>query len=210
MLKNKLNNKGLSRKETMTCILLIIIGIAVVSYMTVNKDDSTKFGNFRRLARTFASDAGVLRDNEVLFDEQAYLYDVIKFGYGEELESPFDRGKSCDLYESRIRMENRAVYVTFKCSEYIIYDQISTDDKFTIYKVSDWTDEKLIGENVQTATFYNYEVNGIEVLSDYYIEKEFLVQYSMKAGYTTNFIGNLKSGHTLLEKTYYRTLEEVE
>ena len=113
--------------------------------------------------------------------------------------------ENVNLTQSKIEIVDRQKYITFKCSDYYIYNQ-KTIENYIIYKVSEWTDEKLTGDNVQTATFYNYMVNGIEVLDDYYIEKEFLVKYGMKSGYPTISLENLKSGHELVKKTYYRTL----
>lgn len=210
MLINKLNNKGLGRKETMMALLLILIIMAVVLYKVLGTNDTTQFTNFRRLANTFINEAGMVRDVEIGYEEQVFLYDTINLSYSEELKSPFNQNDKCDIYESKIKMVNKSVYVTLKCSDYIIYNQLTTENEYKIYKVSEWTDEKLTGSNVQEATFYNYEVNGEEQLPTYYMEKEFLVKYAEKTGYKTNYVSYLRSEHKLLEKTYYRTIEEVE
>lgn len=209
MLKIKLNNKGLGRKETMAVLLLIIVALSFGLYKVLGNSEKTQITNFKRLANTFASDAGVLRDNEILYEEKVFLYDVINLNYGDELKSPFNAGETCDIYESKIEMENRSVYVTFKCSDYYIYHQLTTEEEYIVYKVSEWTDQKLLGENVQSEKFYNYSDNGEEQFGEYMKEKEFLVEYSIRTGYSTNFISNIKSGHELLEKTFYRTIEEV-
>ena len=206
----KLNNKGFGKKETMICLLLIIIGMVAVLYFTTEADDSTKFTKFVHLAKEFGEEAGVVRDTEgPVYETKVYLYDVINLGYNDKYESPFNNGEECNLYESKIEMEDKDIYISMRCSEYYIYRSLSTDEEFSIYKVSEWTDQKLTGSNVQTATFYNYTVNGEEQLDKYYIDKEFIVEYTAKAGYRTVSAGNLRPEHTLVQKTYYRTMEEV-
>ena len=208
MLKNKLNNKGLGKKEMMIVLLIIFAGLAFGLYKIIGSNSATQMANFRRLATSFIDEAARLRDEEALYENEVYLYDTIELNYIEEMPSPFEQSESCDLYESKIEIVDRQRYITFKCSNYYIYNQKTTED-YVVFKVSDWTEEELHGDNVQTATFYNYTVNGTEVLDKYYIEKEFLVQYSMKSAYPTISLQNLKSEHELVKKTYYRTLEEV-
>lgn len=206
----KLNNKGFGKKETMICLLLIIVAMVGVLYFTTEADDSTKFSKFVRLAKEFGEEAGVVRDSEgAIYETRVYLYDVINLGYDDKYESPFDHGEECNVYESKIEMEGRGIYISMLCSEYFIYRASSTENEFTIYKVSEWTDQKLTGSNVQTTTFYNYTVNGEEQFNTYYSEKEFIVEYSKKTGFKSSYIGNLRPEHTLVQKTYYRTMEEV-
>jgi hypothetical protein len=208
MLKNKLNNSGLGKKEMMLVLLIIFAGLAFGLYKILGNNTITQMANFKRLATSFVDEAVRLRDTEALYENEVYLYDTIELNYIEEVPSPFEKSETCDLYESKIEIVDRQRYITFKCSDYYIYNQKTTEN-YIVYKVSEWTDKKLTGDNVQTATFYNYMVNGIEVLEDYYIEKEFLVKYGMKSGYPTISLENLKSEHELVKKTYYRTLEEV-
>lgn len=206
----KLNNKGFGKKETMICLLLIIIGMVAVLYFTTEADDSTKFTKFVHLAKEFGEEAGVVRDTEgPAYETKVYLYDVISLGYNDRYESPFNNGEECNIYESKIEMEEKNIYISMLCSEYYIYRSLSTEEEFTIYKVSEWTDQKLTGSNVQTATFYNYTIDGVEQLDKYCNEKEFIVKYAQKSGYRSTYIGNLRPEHTLVQKTYYRTMEEV-
>ena len=206
----KLNNKGFGKKETMICLLVVILGIVGVLYFTTEADDSTKFSKFVRLAKEFGEEAGVVRDSEgAIYEKRVYLYDVINLGYEDRYTSPFDPNQECNIYESKIEMEDRSIYISMLCSEYYIYRAQSTEEDFTIYKVTEWTDQKLTGSNVQTTTFYNYTVDGVEQFDTYYNEKEFLVEYTKKTGYKSMYIGNLRPEHTLVQKTYYRTIEEV-
>lgn len=209
MKKFKLNNRGIGKKEMMLVLLILLAGMAFGLYKVIGNNEITQLANFKRLAATFIDEAGRLRDNEIHYEERVYLYDAIELGYLDELKSPFNHQETCDKYESKIEMMDRRVYITFKCGEYYIFDQQTTED-YTVFKVSEWTEEKLTGENVQAINFYNYTINDEEMLDKYYIEKEFLVEYAKKSGYKTLTIGNLNSNHTLVKKTYYRTLEQVQ
>ncbi len=211
MKKIKLNNKGFGKKETMFCLLVIIAGVAIVANNFLNNTDSNNFSNFIRMSKEFADAAGVTRDGETIaaFETRVFLYDVMSYNYMDWLESPFNKNEYCDIYESQIEMEQQSVYITFRCSEYLIYKQISTNEDFKIYKVSDWTEEVLTGSNIQKTKFYNYVVDGKEQLDEYLPEKEFIVKYNETAGANTYFVTNLKAEHQLVEKTYYRTMERV-
>lgn len=209
MLINKLNNKGIGKKEAIIGLFVIFALMAVMLYKSTGVDKKTDFKNFERLAVEFIDEAGIVRDQVAGYEDVVYLYDAINLNYMKGLESPFDKSTYCDEYESKIKMKENQVYLTFKCSEYLIYDQPTTEE-YIIYKVSEWSEEPLEGNNVQTATFYNYKVNGEEQLDDYYIEKEFLAEYSMKSGFATRFLSNMDSSHELVKKTYYRTMEEVQ
>ena len=203
-----LNNKGMGKKEMMLVLLILLAGITYGLYKIIGNNAITQMANFKRLAATFIDEAGRLRDNEIHYEERVYLYDTIELDYLDELKNPFNHQETCDKYESKIEMADNKVYITFKCGEYYIFDQQTTEE-YTVYKVSEWTDQKLTGENVQTANFYNYTVNDVEILDKYYIEKEFLVEYAQKSGFKTLTIGNLNPNHKLVKKTYYRTLEQV-
>lgn len=209
MLNKKLNNRGVGRKEVIIGLFVIFVLMAILLYKSGNVDDETSIKNFKRLAVEFIDEAGIVRDQVAGYEDLVYLYDAINLNYMKGLTSPFDKANYCDEYESKIKMKNSSVYLTFKCSEYLIYDQPTTEE-YVIYKVSDWSEEPIEGNNVQTTTFYNYAINGEEQLDEYYIEKEFLVEYSMKSGFTTRFLSNMLEEHELVKKTYYRTMEEVE
>ena len=209
MLNKKLNNRGVGRKEVIIGLFVIFVLMAILLYKSGNVDDETSIKNFKRLAVEFIDEAGIVRDQVAGYEDLVYLYDAINLNYMKGLTSPFDKANYCDEYESKIKMKNSSVYLTFKCSEYLIYDQPTTEE-YVIYKVSDWSEEPIEGNNVHPTTFYNYAINGEEQLDEYYIEKEFLVEYSMKSGFTTRFLSNMLEEHELVKKTYYRTMEEVE
>ena len=198
MLNKKLNNRGLGRKEVIIGLFILFVLMAILLYKSGNVDDETGIKNFKRLAVEFIDEAGIVRDQVAGYEDIVYLYDAINLNYMKGLESPFDKENYCDEYESKIKMKDSRIYLTFKCSEYLIYDQPTTEE-YIIYKVSDWSEEPIEGNNVQATTFYNYTVDGVEQLDEYYIEKEFLVEYSMKSGFTTRILSNMLEGHELVK-----------
>ncbi len=209
MNKLKINNQGFGKKEMMMALFIIIVALAFFLYKVLGPGSTTQFTQFKRQADTFHSNASKLRDMEGEYPEIIYLYDVIIENYSESIKNPFNGNEECDVYESKLEKKDNKSYLTFKCGEYLIYEHYTLEDKYTIYKVSEWTEQKLTGDNVQAVTFYNYEVNGEEQFPNYHIEKEFLVKYSEKTGLKTRQVSYIGTSHKLLQKTYYRTVEKV-
>ena len=146
----------------------------------------------------------------ILFENGAYLFDLVDKGFIDPYVSPFDNSEICDLYESRIEINSSDVpTVTLKCSNYLIYKQSTTKKELTIYQVSKWDEKKKIGDDVQSATFYNYEIDGKEQFDEYYMEKQFLIEYNKKNDSNISNVNRLNAEHKLLSKTYYRTIKEV-
>ncbi len=199
----------MTKKETMVVLLLLVIFFTVGIYLATGASNKTEFNTFRKLASRFVSSFGNLRTEYANFESGAYLYDVIQNGYSEPLTSPFNSDEVCNPYESRIQVKDHIIYVTLRCSNYLIYNQSSTTDRFTVYKISDWTEEKIEGSNVQMTNFYNYEKNGVLQLPKYYVRKEFYVNYYNKTGHDIYEPTAIDSKYKLLEKTYYRTMDEV-
>ena len=54
------------------------------------------------------------------------------------------------MYESKVVFSNNNKKVTLKCGDYLIYNQDITSKNYNIYKVSDWSFNKISGNNVDT------------------------------------------------------------
>ncbi len=205
-----LNNRGSSRKEMMMVLLLLVVFAAILLYKVLGAGSVTKYSNFRRKASNFITAANHLMTEETEFENTAYLYDLIESKYMEPIESPFDSSVLCDEFESKVFYVNDTSYVTLKCGEYAISKQPTTDKNYKIYKVSEWTEEKPIGVNYESTTLYNVTIDGKEQMKKYYNEREFLIGYYKELGYQTTSIHVLKnSKHKLVEKTFYRSYEQV-
>lgn len=206
----KINNRGFSARELMISIVVILIVFVFILFVFSKTNVKGKYRNFRTLASSFATEVSNLRNSGAAFENGAYLYDLVDKKFIDPYVSPFDNSETCDLYESRIEINNSGIpTVTLKCSNYLIYKELTTKKDFTIYEVSKWDEKKKIGDDVQNATLYNYVMDGKEQFEDYYMEKQFLIEYNKKNGSNISNVNNLNSEHKLVSKTYYRTIKEV-
>ena len=165
------------------------------------------------MAKDFSIQATSLHDNDIKYEKRVFLSDAIKHNHMDELTSPFNKNEKCDKYESKVIFDdNNNKKVTIKCSKYLIFNEsgFGKVEDYTIYEVSKWTDEELIGGDFQTATFYNYSVDGNIILDRFMPEKEFLEAYSMKSGNNILSLSQVDSDKFKVEtKLYYRTIKEV-
>lgn len=233
-----LNNRGVGRKEMMMALLLLVVFAAILLYKVLGIGDVTKYSNFRRKASNFITAANHLMTEETEFENVAYLYDLIECKYSEPIKSPFNSKVMCDEFESKVYYVENSSFVTLKCGEYAISNRPTTERNYQIYKVSDWTEVKPTSGNFESAVFYNFVINedaktktkttskeqakddkdqqteekteeNKEQLPQYFSEREFLIKYYQKTGYKITSIYALNSKHKLVEKTFYRTYEQV-
>lgn len=208
-----MNNKGFSLREFVAVLLIMVIVSLVVLNLFFKGNDSIPYKNFRNMAKDFSIQATSLHDNDIKYEKRVFLSDAIKNHHMDELTSPFNKNEKCDKYESKVIFDdNNNKKVTIKCSKYLIFNEsgFGKVEDYTIYEVSKWTDEELIGGDVQTATFYNYSVDGNIILDRFMPEKEFLEAYSMKSGNNILSLSQVDSDKFKVEtKLYYRTIKEV-
>lgn len=211
MLIKRIGNKGFGLREFIACLVLVLIVIVIIFKTFFNSNSSLPIKNFRNHAKTFVINGTSLRDSDPKYENVVYLKDAVDNAFMEHVPNPWNKSEYCDETESKLVTINNRRFVTFKCGDYLIYNQNAEKEasEFIVYKVSSWQVDKMVGSNVQKETFYNVEVNGKPLYDQFYNEKEFLMKYSSSFGYTpaTSLI---KSEHKLLTQTKYRTIEEVE
>lgn len=211
MLIKKIGNRGFGLREFIACLVLVLIVIVVIFKTFFNSNSAMPIKNFRNHAKTFVINATSLRDSDPRFANVVYLKDAVDNAFMEHVPNPWNKSEYCDETESKLVSNHNKRFVTFKCGNYLIYNQNAEKDasEYVVYKVSAWKNEKLVGSNVQIENFYNVEVNGKPLYDQYYNEKEFLMKYSSSFGYTAA-TSLIKSEHKLLIQPKYRTMEEVE
>jgi len=204
-----LNKKGFGIKEIMAVFAVLFAIFVIMMYVISKPNMRYYYRRFKRLAFDFASEAEKLRAEEPRFTDLVYLYDAYQFNYFSRAESPFNSDIACDEYESKLQINGEARRITFRCGEYLIYNQSPSAEEVTIYKVSEWSDVPIAGDNVQEATFYNYSLEEEEQLPTYYIEKQFIEEYKNRERVNINNPNDIDEKYELLKKTYYRTFDEV-
>ena len=161
-----INNKGLGRFETLTIIVVLIGVIAFLLYCTLGAADSRNFPKLRADAAYFNKTVFSNLDSFVN-EDFVTLGEAIDQRLIEDFKSPFSRNK-CDKGETFVITRERERYVTIKCDDYLI-DNVDSNslDKAPIYKVGEWQEEAIEGENVQSMELFNCDDNGSMVLDHF-------------------------------------------
>ena len=108
------------------------------------------------------------------------------------------------MYESKVVFSGSSKKVTLKCGEYLIYNQDVTDKKYNIYKVSDWSFNKINGNDVDTVKVYGLMKNGKNLLDGYYEKELFIKLVRDNYGDKYNSLQDIKENYKVDEKTAYR------
>ena len=207
----KLNNKGVGKFEVLTIFVLVIGIVAFLMWTVLNGSDSKKFDNFKNDAIQF-NKAVYTNIDSFNNPKMVYLEDVIDQQFLKKMKSPFS-SEMCDFTESKVETEgdNRR-FTTLKCDGYLIDRENDLDtNKMKIYKVSEWSEKEIKGDNVEVKELYNCDENGSPLLENY-VEGDYLVfktnkLYTLK-NYTINDLHD--DVCVLMKKTFYRTKELVE
>lgn len=203
------NNKGFGRFEVITLIVILLVVFAGGAVMILRGANKQRLQTFKDNAVSFSS---IVATNENSFRNLnvVYLDEVINEKYGKKIKNPLGAGY-CDPTQSRVNIKDGKAYTTLRCGEYLIdYSTFRANDKVPIYKVSDWSEKKPEGENVEEKVLYNCVDNGKEVFDQYY--EDFYLVYKVYLQYNEEyrFVNNIKNVCKVVEKTFYRTKEEIE
>ena len=207
----KLNNKGVGKFEVLTIFVLVIGIIAFLMWTVLNGSDAKKFDNFKSNAIQL-NKAVYTNIDSFNNPKMVYLEDVIDQQFLKKMKSPFS-SEMCDFTESKVETEgdNRR-FTTLKCDGYLIDRENDLDiNKMKIYKVSEWSEKEITGDNVETKELYNCDENGSPLLENY-VEGDYLVFKTNKLYTLKNYsITDLNDDVcVLMKKTFYRTKELVE
>ncbi len=210
MLNDKLNNKGLARKEIMVVILIMVGVFAVVLWEVVKFSNDESYRSFKRIWSDFGTQAARLRDENFNYEQIVFLEDLLRNEYVDEdtYDNPFS-DTLCDHYETKMVMDGKSKLVGMKCGEYVIPLTSASASKVKIYKVDAWQDKFLEGDDIEEKSFYALTENGKEI-SGYYGEREFIDKFNdhMDTRYAT--LSQIKNaGYDIAIKTYYRHREFI-
>ncbi len=203
------NNKGFGRFEVMTLILLMIVVLAGGFYMILNGANKQRMITMRDNASNFSK---MVVTNNASFRNTnvVYLEEAIDGKYSSKIKNPLGSGY-CDPTQSRVNIINGEAYTTLRCGEYLIdQSQFKAGDEFVVYKVSDWTDKKPKGDNVEERVLYNCVDNGKELFDTYY--EDYYLVYKIYKEYNQDFhfVNAINNVCKVTSKTFYRTKDKVE
>lgn len=205
------NNKGFGTKEI---ALVIVAGLFIFAglFMSVMKGASKqKVITYSENALTFQKTA-VGNQSSFRNPELIYLQEVIEEQFMKDIKNALGSG-NCDREESKVVTRDSHIYTTLKCGKYLIDDEeIKDTSKVQIYVVSDWTEKKLSGKNVEKKVLYNVEDSGKVVFDKYYEDTYLPYKITKEYDEYVPVFDEIERRTSLkvVKKTFYRTKDKLE
>lgn len=201
-MKVRFNEKGKGTYEFLTVAVTCLILSAILLFIVINNTQKEKYEVFKYNAKTVGINA--VNYNNKTSDDVVYLYELINSNLVTRIKNNFSGDEYCDMYESKVVFSGSSKKVTLKCGEYLIYNQDVTDKKYNIYKVSDWSFNKINGNDVDTVKVYGLMKNGKNLLDGYYEKELFIKLVRDNYGDKYNSLQDIKENYKVDEKTAYR------
>lgn len=205
MIDKKKNGFGAYEMLTV-CVMVLIIMVVLLAYV-FKTDYNEKYKVMQYNARMF----GLSVTNFSLTNEMQdvyYLQEMIDKKIYSEIKNPFQGEKYCNSEESKVEIRDNKKYVTLKCGNYLIYKEDFLHKSYKIYQVSEWGTRKR-GKEDQTATFYNYIVDGKKQFSNYFEKDYFLYRYNLEKGGAYSKLTEIPKDVKIEKKTMYRQIKVV-
>lgn len=201
--KNLINVSFRKRKfglyEFFAIIIICLVLTVVLLYAILKLSNKEKY-------QVFSFNAKVMAMNAINYNSSdkgtMYLSEMLDLNLISPIKNPFN-GKECDIYESKVDFSENIKKVTLKCGEYLIDNEKINNKTYTIYKVSDWTENKEY-ENNDMEVVYNITKKGKLLLNDYY-QKDLLIKVVNKELHKDyKKISEVKKDYKLVSKKLYR------
>lgn len=201
-MKVRFDEKGKGTYEFLTVAVTCLILSAILLFIVINNTQKEKYEVFKYNAKTVGINA--VNYNNKTSDDVVYLYELINSNLVTRIKNNFSGDEYCDMYESKVVFSGSSKKVTLKCGEYLIYNQDVTDKEYDIYKVSDWSFNKINGNDVDTVKVYGLMKNGKNLLDGYYEKELFIKLVRDNYGDKYNSLQDIKENYKVDEKTAYR------
>lgn len=201
-MKVRFDEKGKGTYEFLTVAVTCLILSTILLFIVINNTQKEKYEVFKYNAKTVGINA--VNYNNKTSDDVVYLYELINSNLVTRIKNNFSGDEYCDMYESKVVFSGSSKKVTLKCGEYLIYNQDVTDKEYDIYKVSDWSFNKINGNDVDTVKVYGLMKNGKNLLDGYYEKELFIKLVRDNYGDKYNSLQDIKENYKVDEKTAYR------
>ena len=196
------NNNGRGTYEFLTVMVTCLVCSAILLFTVINNNKKEKFEVFKYNAKTVGINA--VNYNNKTSDDAVYLYELVDANLVTRIKNNFSGDLYCDMYESKVVFSNNNKKVTLKCGDYLIYNQDITSKNYNIYKVSDWSFNKISGNNVDTVKVYGLIKNGKNLLDSYYEKDLFIKLVATNYGDKYSSFKTIKKNYDIDEKIAYR------
>lgn len=198
----RFNENGRGTYEFLTVAVTCLVLSAILLFIVINNNQKEKYEVFRYSAKIVGINA--VNYNNKTSDDAVYLYELINADLVSKIKNIFSGDEFCDVYESKVVFKGSNKKVTLRCGNYLIYNQDVTSDKYSVYKVGDWSFDKISGDNVDTMKVYGLIKNGKNLLDGYYEEELFIKLVALNYGDKYDSLKSIKENYEVDEKTAYR------
>lgn len=198
--------KGFSASELLTISLVVLVVAAIFLVIAMQSSYDDKYHVFQYSATQFGVNATGFQFEDT--KEEIFLKDLIDSEAISPIKNPFHEPKYCDTANSKVRFDNDKKYVTLKCGEYLIEEQSVSDKKFTIYKVTEWKEEKKHDDD-QERILYNYIKDGKDGFTEFYEKNMFLYAFNTEHGTDYWSVEGIPTEYGVYTKTFYRSKTKI-
>ena len=204
--KNKLNKKGIAGIEILTISLTVLILTIIFMFIILNSVKKEQYNTLKKDVLILENSIDLYSlDNDI---KSMSLKELTDRNLISKIKNPFYKSgsnKYCDLYDSKIVVnENNSITSILKCGEYLIKKE-KTNDKATIYKVSNWNEKNGNTEEI----LYNYSINGEDYFENYYNKEVFIYLFNKENIREYTDIESIQAEYEVKNKVFYRNEEKV-
>ena len=199
--------QGFGAYEMLTiCVMLLIIIVVALAYV-FRTDYKEKYQVMEYNARMLALSVS----NLYLEDSQKstyYLQNLVDAKIYSNIKNPFQGDTYCDSNKSKVEIKENKKYVTLECGNYLIYNQNSLGENYTIYQVSNWSLKKHEFDK-QRVGFYNYQQDGEKLFAEDLEEELFLYEFNKIEGTEYEDVSAIPQQENIIKNTMYRYMKKV-
>ena len=203
-LKKREKEKGFSAAELLGVALVVLIVAAIFLVIALQTGYDEKYKTFQSSATQFGVNATGFQFQDT--KDEIFLKELIDKEAISPIQNPFNNPKFCDTANSKVRFDSNGVdkYVTLKCGDYLIYEQSVSDKKFTIYKTSEWRENKKHDDD-EEKVLYNYKKDGKDGFDEFYEANMFLYALNEENGTSYWDVSVVPEEYGVYSKKFYRT-----
>ena len=207
-LKKRKKEKGFSAAELLGVALVVLVVAAIFLVIALQTSYDEKYDTFQNSATQFGVQATGFQFQDT--KNEIFLKELVDKEAISPVKNPFHEPKFCDTANSKVSFASNGTdkYVTLKCGEYLIDNEPVSAKKFTIYKVSEWSEKKKHDDD-EEIVLYNYKKDGKDGFSEFYEANMFL--YALNEQYGTFYwdVSVVPAEYGVYSKTFYRTKTKV-
>lgn len=196
--------------ELATVFLLILVAVAFLMYVIIDKSKNLKYDSLRNNAISFSDTVNKNQDSFKNY-RIVYLDEVVNEQLMSNIKSPFS-SKKCDVTQSYVELEsNNKRYVTLTCDNYVLYRYNSTEGNYNIFKIGEWRSERKSNQDEEKVLYNCIDPTTGEVIYGDYYEANYLL-YKINADYDKSYNDVSKINDSICKidsKIFYRDQEEV-